>query len=69
MYLFGTLNRREKRLIIILTTANLLITGMLYAGTRSFVTTSAPPQPEATRIASDSGLAAASIAIMTPSEN
>lgn len=69
MFLFRTLNRREKRLIIALTTANLLIMSLLFAGTRSYAARSAPLETEATRITSDSGKANSAVAILNTPEN
>ena len=69
MYFFGTLNRREKRLIIILTTANLLVMGLLFAGTRSYAARSGPSETEATRITSDSGNVHSPVAILNTPEN
>lgn len=69
MFLFRTLNRREKRLIVILTTANLLIMSLLFAGTRSYAARSAPSETEATRITSDSGKVHSPVAILNKPEN
>lgn len=55
MYFFGTLNRREKRLIVILTTANLIIMGLLYAGTQSYRDQTGSSRTETTYVVSDSG--------------
>lgn len=69
MYFFGRLNRREKRLIVILTTANLLIMSLLFAGTRSYAARSAPAELETTRITSDSGQVNSPVAILHTPEN
>lgn len=69
MYMFGTLNRREKRLILILVTANLLITILLYAGTRSFASRSASSESDTTRVASESSTHAPSVATLNPRSN
>lgn len=64
MYLFRSLNRREKRLIIILTTTNLLILGLLFAGTRSYASHSASRGSQPTQVASESGKTASNLEIL-----